>query len=96
MTPYSESNASPVFTLLDTDANHYYTHLGVDSGLGGGDGNWIDDFEGVNFSASLVSASSGVTNSSIQFGIIAMGLRPSGGLALDWTSSACTNYFCEQ
>jgi len=93
MTPYSESNASPVFTLLDTDANHYYTHLGVDSGLGGGDGNWIDSFEGANFSASLVSASSSVVTNSIQFGVTAMGIRPEGGPSLEWTSSACTNYF---
>lgn len=93
MTPYSESNASPAFSLLDLDANNNYTHLGIDSGLGGGDGNWIDSFEGANFSASLVSASSGVTNSSIQFGIIAMGIRPEGGPSLQWTSSACTNYF---
>ncbi|HEY3762578.1 MAG TPA: YHYH protein [Verrucomicrobiae bacterium] len=93
MTPYSASNASPAFSLLDTDNNNNYTHMGVDSGLGGGDGNWVDDFEGVNFSASLVSASSGVTVSSIQFGIIAMGIRPEGGANLDWASSVCTNNF---
>ncbi|HEY1662692.1 MAG TPA: YHYH protein [Verrucomicrobiae bacterium] len=92
MTPYSESNASPAFTLLDQDANHNYTHMGINSGINGGDGNWVDFYEGVNFSASLVSASSGVTASSIQFGVTAMGIRPGGGI-LEWTSVASTNTF---
>jgi hypothetical protein len=92
MTPYSESNASPVFTLLDTDSSGNYTHLGIDSGLGSGDGNWVDYYEGVNFTAALVSSSGGVTAGSIQFGISAMGMRPSGGSVI-WISPACTNTF---
>jgi hypothetical protein len=89
MTPYSSSNASPVFKLLDY-SGEFPTHLGVDSGLSSGDGNWVDDFEGVNFSASLVSASTGIFTNSIQFGITGMGVRPDGLAALDWTSSATT------
>ena len=91
MTPYSSSNASPAFTLLDFyGTNDSPVHLGIDSGLGGGDGNWIDPFEGVNFSASLVSASSGIATNSIRFGISWIGIRPNGG-SLSWSSSVQTN-----
>lgn len=98
MTPYSSSNASPVFTLLDFyGENDSPVHLGIDSGLGNGDRNWIDSFEGVNFSASLVSASSGIITNSIQFGITGLGIREGGGgLNMSWTSSAGTNSFTPQ
>ncbi len=93
MTPYSSSNASPGFTLLDDyGPNNTPVHLGIDSGLGGGDGNWVDGFEGVNFSASLVSASGGVDPSSIQFGVAGLGIRLDSGFLI-WTSSAVSNYF---
>ena len=93
MTPYSSVTNDPAFTLLDTYGyNHSPVHLGIDSGLGGGDGNWVDPFEGVNVSASLVSAASGIISNSVQFGVLDIGLRP-GGAAVQWTSSATTNSF---
>jgi hypothetical protein len=63
----------------------------VISGDGSGDGNWVDFDEGANFSATLVSVSSGIDTNSIQFGITGFGIRPNGGLTSTWTSSACTN-----
>lgn len=89
MTPYSMSNASPVFTLLDFD-NGYPTHLGIESGDGSGDGNWVDFYEAVNFSASLVSASPGILTNSIQFGITGLAIRLNNG-SLVWFSSGTTN-----
>lgn len=87
MTPYSESNASPVFSLFDTyGPNGSPVHLGMDSGIGGGDHNDVDSFEGVNFSASLVSASDDIATNSIQFGIEDIGIRPNNGIAT-WASS---------
>lgn len=92
MSPYSSSNANPAFTLLDFyGPDSGPVHAGVDSALGNGDGNWVDSFEGVNFSASLVSSSSGIDTNSIRFGIAALGLRPGDGGWLVWTSSATTN-----
>lgn len=88
MTPYSASNASPVFTLLDNSGGSP-THLGINSGLNSGDGNWVDYYEGVDFSATLVSATSAVDTNSIQFGITAAGFRNNGTFGLiDWSSSA--------
>src|SRR4051794_35288609 len=46
MAPYSSRTASPAFTQLDF-SNGRPIHLGADSGLGGGDGNWVDSFEGI-------------------------------------------------
>jgi hypothetical protein len=94
MTPYSASNASPAFTTLD-DYGSGPTHLGVDSGFGGGDGNWVDFFEGVNFSATLVSASSRVASGSVQFGIAGIGLRTDDYFNLNWNSSGTvTSFIC--
>lgn len=46
MTPYS-SDPSDLFTVLDGG-----TRMGIGNVTNGGDGNWIDTGEGVNFSAS--------------------------------------------
>ncbi|HEU5396049.1 MAG TPA: hypothetical protein VFV81_02705 [Verrucomicrobiae bacterium] len=91
MTPFSGETNVPKFTLLDTfGPGGRAVHLGVDSGAGGGDGNWVDSFEGANFSATLVSASSGIDTNTIQFGIADIGIRPNGG-SVEWASSATTN-----
>lgn len=93
MTPQSLSNANPSFTFLDNfGIGGSAVHLGIQSGLGGGDGNWVDSFESAHFAASLASASSGIATNTIQFGIAEMGVRPNGGSAI-WTSSATTNAF---
>lgn len=90
--PYSSSNATPAFTLLDTfGPNGGPVHAAVDSGLADGDGNWVDYFEGVNFSASLVSASSSIATNSIRFEIADLGLRPGDSDTILWTSTATTN-----
>ena len=68
MSPYSQT-AGEVFTLLDSN-----THLGIGPG-GTGDDNHVDNTEGVNFAASLVSASAGVTTSSVRFRVASIGLR---------------------
>jgi hypothetical protein len=95
MSPYSSITNSASFSLLDNNGvNDSATRVGVDSGTGSGDGNLISSGEGVNFSASLVSASSGVQKSSIQFRIAGLGVRPvDGGGSLTWNSSvtASTN-----
>ena len=90
MSPYSSITNSASFSLLDNNGvNDSATRVGVDSGTGSGDGNLISSGEGVNFSASLVSASSGVKTSSIQFRIAGLGVRPvDGGGSLTWASSA--------
>ena len=91
MTPYSASNAVPAFTYLDTyGPGGRAVHLGVESGKGNGDGNWVDSYEGANFAASLVSASSGIATNTVQFGITAIGIRP-GSSSASWISSATTN-----
>lgn len=48
--------------------------MGVDSGLTGGDGNWVDDFKGADFSA-IVLASPDIITNSIEFGITGTGFR---------------------
>jgi hypothetical protein len=90
MTPYSSLGAHPQFSLLDNyGPDNTAVHVGVDSGLGSGDGNLIVYGEGVDFSATLVSASSGVTTGSIQFSISGLGLRAvDGNSPLSWSSSA--------
>jgi hypothetical protein len=91
-TPLSLNNASPGFDPLD-----FYgpggspVHVAMDSG--NGDGNWIDDYESVQFSAALVAASSSVNTATIQFGIGSVGIRSVNGGALDWTSPAMTTDF---
>lgn len=89
MTPYSSITNDPVFSLLDFDGE-IPTRLGVDSGTGGGDGNWVDNFEGVDFSAMLVSTSSGIITNSIRFAITGLGIRPEGS-PFFWTSASTTN-----
>ncbi len=89
MTPSSSSNASPAFSLLDY-FSEYPSHMGIDGGLGHGDGNWVDGWEAVNFSASLVSASDTIPTNTIQFSVAGLGIRPEDG-TLIWTSSAVTN-----
>ena len=86
MTPYSASNASPTFSELDYfGALNRSVHLGVNSGIDGGDGNFVAPFEGANFSATLVSASSGVVTNTVKFGIAGIGFRFSP--AISWNSS---------
>ncbi len=66
--------------------------LDGDTRVGGNFQNGFINGSGVNFSAALVSASGGVTISSIQFAITALGIRPSDGSGtVNWTSSAGTN-----
>ncbi|MFM2295881.1 MAG: hypothetical protein RLZZ350_2294 [Verrucomicrobiota bacterium] len=90
MTAYSSSNASPTFTPIDLfDSLGRYAHLAVDSGLGGGDGNFVRPFEGANFSATLVSASSGLATNSLKFGIAGIGFRFNP--VITWNSSAGSN-----
>ncbi|KAF0176312.1 MAG: Uncharacterized protein FD161_3098 [Limisphaerales bacterium] len=81
MSPFSQT-AGEVFTLLDNS-----THLGIGPG-GTGDDNHVDSTEGVNFAASLVSASAGVTASSVRFRVVSIGLRNTSGPTLSWVSSA--------
>jgi len=85
MTPYSSVTNSPTFSLLDGD-----TRVGVESGTGGGDGNWMNNTEGADFSAILISASSGILTNSISFGIVGIGVRPEG--AILWNSTFGTNF----
>lgn len=93
MTPYSASNASPAFSLLDNQFGPYQ-HMAVDSGLNSGDGNWVDNYEGADFAASLVSASSGILTNSIQFGVTGAGFRSDQGYPkLSWISSGTTSAF---
>jgi len=87
MTPYSSLTNNPTFTLLDGN-----THLGVESGQGGGDGNWVDNWEGADFTATLLSVSNGIVTNSVRFGITGIGIRPEGG-PIFWTSSITTNSF---
>ncbi len=90
MSAYSASNASPVFTLLDNYGSvNRYVHLGVDSGYNGGDGNFVNAFEGANFSATLLSAASGIATNSIKFGITGVGFRFSPKIV--WNSSVQSN-----
>jgi len=93
LAPWSGVTNNPAFTLLDTYGyNGLPVHAGIDSSLGNGDGNWIDYWEGLNFSATLVSAASGILTNTVQFGITGIGMRPGSGTALwVWTSPAGTN-----
>lgn len=73
-----------------TSANSTTTLQSLDGGtrVGGNFQNGFINGSGVNFSAALVSVSSGVTVSSMQFRIAALGVRPAdGGGSLTWTSS---------
>jgi hypothetical protein len=80
LSPYS-TNASEIFTLLDGG-----TRIGIGSD---GDGNHVDNTEGLNFTAALVSTSSGVNSSSVQFQIAGLGLRDTdNSLAVFWSSTA--------
>ena len=83
MSPYSTDPAA-VFSILDGN-----TRVGVGNPNISGDGNLIAFGEGVNFSATLVSSSSGVTASSISFRIAGLGLRAVDGTpAQTWVSTA--------
>jgi hypothetical protein len=84
MSPYSSGAGDP-FTVLDANAR-------IAIGASGGDANWIDADEGVDFTATLISAS-GIAADSVQFGISSLGLRPEGGTPRQWTSSAGTVSF---
>ena len=65
--------------------------LDGDTRVGGNNQNGFIDGSGVNFSASLVSSSSGVASGSVKFAITALGIRPSDGSGtVNWTSSAGT------
>ncbi len=78
MSPYSPSDPTPGFSALDDN-----THVGVDSQNGLRVGMAAD------FSATLVSASSGVGAGSITFGVAGIGIRPvEGGGTINWTSSS--------
>ena len=68
-----------LFSCCDPGNNNNYTHLGIDGGNGGGDGNLIIYGEGANFSATLISSSSGVTASSVRFAIAGLGFRAVDG-----------------
>ncbi|MEY4917796.1 MAG: hypothetical protein RL616_1709, partial [Verrucomicrobiota bacterium] len=66
--------------------------LDGDTRVGGNNQNGFINGSGVNFSASLVSSSSGVAASSIKFAITALGIRPSDGSGtVNWTSAAGTS-----
>jgi hypothetical protein len=91
LTPYSSTNANAVFSLLDY-SDDSPRRMAVDSGLFGGDGNWVERHEGFDFTASLVSASPRIDPGSIRFGIIGVGIR-STDANFSWNSSANTNEF---
>ena len=84
MSPYSQTPGE-VFTVLDSS-----THLGIGPG-GSGDDNHIDSTEGVNFAASLVSTSAGVTASTVRFRIVSLGIRNTSNSTLRWVSSATSS-----
>ncbi|HEX7653023.1 MAG TPA: MBG domain-containing protein, partial [Verrucomicrobiae bacterium] len=87
MTAYSSSNASPTFTGLDNYGSVGRTvHLGVQSAIGNGDGNFVDLFEGANFQARVIAADAGIATNSVRFGIADIGVRFSPRLI--WSSSA--------
>jgi hypothetical protein len=87
MTAYSASNASPTFKELDNYGSvGRPVHLGVDSGIAGGDGNFVEPYEGANFSTTLVSVSTGIVTNTVKFGISGIGFRFSPVIA--WSSSA--------
>ncbi|MBI3882641.1 MAG: YHYH protein [Verrucomicrobia bacterium] len=77
MTAYSPINPGATLQTLDGDTR-----------VGGNFQNGFINGSGVNFSASLVAASSGVTAGTVKFRIAGLGIRPvdSGGTLL-WTSS---------
>jgi hypothetical protein len=76
MTAYDPNTGSAAFSPVDGA-----TRLGID-------GNIIDHGAGANFSASLVSAGSGVVGGSVKFNISGLGVRPVDGAGyLTWTSS---------
>jgi hypothetical protein len=83
MSAYS-SDPAAVLTSLDSD-----TRVGVGNPAVNGDGNLISSGEGVNLSASLLSASGGVTVTSVQFRVVGLGVRAVDGSGnLTWNSSA--------
>ncbi|MEY4201007.1 MAG: hypothetical protein RLZZ265_2747 [Verrucomicrobiota bacterium] len=84
MTPYSQT-VGEVFTALDGN-----TRLGIGPG-GSGDDNHVDSTEGLNLAASLVSASAGVTASSVRFRVASIGLRNTSNPTLSWVSSATSS-----
>ena len=87
MSPYSASNASPVFSPLDFyGSGGSAVHLSVNSGFNNGDGNFVESYEGALFSASLVSATDNVATNTVKFGIAGIGFRFSPHIA--WNSSA--------
>ncbi|NBV20970.1 MAG: YHYH protein [Proteobacteria bacterium] len=78
------SDPAAVLSLLDGNSR-----VGVGNPNVGGDGNLIVYGEGVNFAASLVSASAGVNAGSVTFRVQGLGLRAVSGTApLYWQSSA--------
>jgi len=80
MTAYSPSITPTSLQSLDSDTR-----------VGGNNQNGFINGSGINFSAALVSSSSGVTGSSIKFAVTALGIRPSDGSGtVNWTSSAGT------
>lgn len=93
ITPYSNLTNAPTFTLLDFN-NGLPQHLGIDSGVGSGDGNWINPPEGVDFTASLVSADAGIITNSIQFGVSELGFRSDAGYPwVYWLSPSSSHFF---
>src|SRR4051812_21339306 len=86
MSPFSGDPAA-VFSILDGGIR-----VGVGNPAIAGDGNLIALGEGVDFSAMLVSSSSGATASSVQFRIAGLGLRAVDGAPHQyWASSAAAS-----
>ena len=80
MSAYSPFTNASTFQTLDSN-----TRVGMDFGNGFSDG------RGVNFSAALISYSSGVTAGTIKFRITGLGVRAADGSGTaNWTSSAST------
>lgn len=84
MTPFSQT-VGEVFVALDSN-----TRVGIGPG-GSGDDNHVDSTEGVNLAASLVSATAGVTASSVRFRVASVGLRNTSNPTLSWVSSATSS-----
>lgn len=80
MTPYS-TNQTETFNLLDGG-----TRIGIGGGANG-DGNWVENSEGMDFNATLISHSSNVDLTSVRFRIAGIGIR-SDGANYTWVSSA--------
>ena len=82
----TSSDSADVFNFIDGNV-----HCAIGNPSINGDGNWVDVGEGVHFTASLVSSSTGVFTNTIRFRIAQIGIRPQGNFA--WVSSLGTNTF---